>query len=114
MKPTVPAILLFLSVVACSTGTHNESASPKTETHSKATFTKVPDSLNEMNDCNADNECIIVDGGCGNPMAISSKYREAAQAHLLQIYAAVDCAAPSEQADPSIAICQENICQVAH
>jgi hypothetical protein len=112
MKLTI-SVLVLLLLAACSRSPHNEGVTAQSDKHSKATFTEVPDKLDEMNDCTANSDCIIVDGGCGNPMAISSKYREAAQPHLLMIYAAVDCAAPSEQVNPSVAVCVENVCQVA-
>jgi hypothetical protein len=116
MKSKALGILLLSSAVACSDGTQNQDASPQTKTQNMLAengVNKVPDSLYKMNDCRSDNECIIVDGGCGSPMAINRKYRDAAQPHLLLIYAAVDCAAPSQEANPSIAACQENICAVA-
>jgi hypothetical protein len=118
MKSKALGILLLSSAVACSDGTQNQDASPQAKTKTQNMLAengvnKVPDSLYKMNDCRSDNECIIVDGGCGSPMAINRKYRDAAQPHLLLIYAAVDCAAPSQEANPSIAACQENICAVA-
>lgn len=116
MKFKALAILLLSSAAACSDDPQNQDASPQTKTQNELPengVNKLPGSFYKMNDCRSDNECIIVDGGCGSPMAINRKYRDAAQPHLLLIYAAVDCAAPSQEAKPSIAACQENICTVA-
>jgi hypothetical protein len=116
MKIVGPLSLLLFWATACSTNSQNQDASSLVETQSglaKQSAAHVPDDLYAMNDCNADHECIIVNGGCGSPLAISSKYREAAEPHLSNLYATVNCAAPSPAIDPPKARCRDNIFQVA-